>query len=352
MTAFERSLRLTLFLLASSLALTAPVMAGEIVEPGETQQFTEGDECDFTPFTDTILKGTTARCVPPARVESAALLTVAAINNDVTSFATLATNFSVTPGGESVLDATVSAKVDWDGVLFGAGLLGAGASVKIEMSLVDNTTGSITGQKEVLMKSQDSTGLKGIDIGGTRVSGNREVSFTGTVVRGHDHSILLELTCQAESGLLGLDVGCVFYDDVFLGVDLGGDPHAKWTELSITVEQDIFERFDQIDMKLEEMDGKLDQLDAKIETLDGKLDAVLDGQDEMIRLLLTPQGQRSSELRDFPLHPGDEPGDEPGIDEFCAAHQGSRACTNADWLDDEARNPRDCRWRRSACEAW
>jgi len=277
-------------------------MSFEIVEPGETQVFTEGDDCDFTPFTDTIFKGTIAGCVAPARVEAAAILSVAAINNDVTSFATLLTNFTVTAGNETVLDATVSANVDWDGVLFGAGILGAGASVKIEMFLVDETAGVIKGQTVVMSKSQDSTGLKGIDVGGTRVTGSREVSFTGSVVRGHDHSIKLKLTCQAESGLVGLDVGCIFANDVF-GINLGGDPHAKWTELSITLEQDIFERLDQIDQKLDLMDGKLDVMDGKLDVMDGKLDAMDGKLDEVIRLLLTPQGRRESNPGSFPLKP-------------------------------------------------
>jgi hypothetical protein len=111
------------------------------------------------------------------------------------------------------------------------------------------------------------------------------------VVRGHDHSIQLRLTCQAESGLVGLDVGCIFYNDVF-GINLGGDPHAKWTELSITVEQDIFERLDQIDMKLDQMDGKLDQLDVKLNQMDMKLDQMDGKLDEAIELLITPQGRR------------------------------------------------------------
>jgi hypothetical protein len=353
MTAYTRPFRLAAPLLITLLALTTSVMASEVVEPGETQEFTGGDDCEFTPFTDTLLKGTIARCLPPARAEAAALLSISAINNDVTSFATLITEFLVTPGSETVLDATVSAVVDWEGVLFGAGVVGAGASVTIEMFLVDDTNGTIKGQTVVLNKSQDSGALKGIDVGGTRVSGNRAVSFNGTVVRGHEHSIRLKLTCTAGSGLIGLSVGCIFYDDVIFGIDLSGDPHAQWTSLSITVEQDIFERLDQIDMKLEEMDMKLDAMEMKLGEMDTKLDSLLEGQNEIQRLLLTPQGRRSSSVGDFPLHPSSESDDEPGIDEFCAAQELAEDCSNADWLDDESesRRPRDCRWRHGACQA-
>lgn len=278
--------RQVLSLLVIMLSATAAVRASETVEPGETQSFLEGDRCDFTPFVDTLLKGTAAFCLPPARVEAYAILSLAGFNNDVTAFATLFTDFSVTPGNEVVLGATVSATVDWDGVLFGAGILGAGASVKIEMTLVDDTTGTIKGSTVVMSKAQDKTGLKGIDIGGTRVSGSREISFEGSVVRGHSHSIQMKLTCSAESGLIGLDVGCVFFNDLIFGIDLGGDPHVKWTELSITVEQDLFERLDQIDLKLEGLDRKLN---------------------EVIRLLLTPQGRRSSDLIECDLDECDFP---------------------------------------------
>lgn len=239
---------ISLMVAAGIVALFMPpsVMAREIVEPGETQEFTAGDHCDLSRNTDTPFEITRATCDDPSRVEAGAILTIAALNNDVTSFATLNTNFDVTSGNEVVLDATVSATVDWDGVLFGAGLLGAGASVKIEMFLVETRGGAVKGQTVVLSKSQDNTGLKGIDVGGTRVTGSREVSFTGAVVRGHEYSIQLKLTCQAESGLIGLEVGCIFFNDFFVDIDLGGDPHAKWTELSITIEQDIFERLDEI----------------------------------------------------------------------------------------------------------
>jgi hypothetical protein len=301
------------FVLALLLLLVAgPASAYETVEPGETQVFTTGDRCDGTPFLDTLLKGTNSTCgYSPARVEAAAILSVSAINNDVTAYSTSFTDFLVSGSNGSVLDATVSATVDWDGVLFGAGILGAGASVKLEMLLVDETDGAIKASTVVLNKRQDSTGLKGIDVGGTRVRGAEDVSLQGTVVRGHQHSIQLKVTCSAESGLIGLDVGCIFMNDVF-GINLGGDPHAKWTSLSITVEQDIFDRLDQIDAKLLEIEGKVDALDerfdlvdAKLLEIEGKIDTLdertelMDAKlNEVIRLLLTPQGRRSSDFLD------------------------------------------------------
>ena len=39
------------------------------------------------------------------------------------------------------------------------------------------------------------------------------------------------------------------------------------------------------------------------------------------------------------------------LEEFCAIQERANDCTKADWQDDESTNPRDCRWRKGACEA-
>ncbi|MBW2691696.1 MAG: hypothetical protein JRE57_03555, partial [Deltaproteobacteria bacterium] len=36
---------------------------------------------------------------------------------------------------------------------------------------------------------------------------------------------------------------------------------------------------------------------------------------------------------------------------FCSLQERSSICLKADWQGDESWNPRDCRWRRGACEA-
>lgn len=59
------------------------------------------------------------------------------------------------------------------------------------------------------------------------------------------------------------------------GLGVSGDYFAKWNSLSITVEQDINERFD--------------ILEAKIDALDTKLD-------EVLRLLHTPPGLRETDI--------------------------------------------------------
>jgi len=250
------------FLLFAGSAVPEPARAGEWVSPGETQLFTHGDRCDGTPFQDTVLKFTLSYCdTATGRVEAGAGLTVSAVNLDVSAFSTMFMDFYVTsgPGSGTVLDATVSADVDWNGILFGAGALGAGASVKVEMLLVDDETGVVSGRSEIVNQLQDSAGLKGLDIGGTRFSGSRTVSFAGKVVRGHDHSIRLTVTCEAAAGLVGLEVGCFYANDV-LGLGLG-DRYVKWNTLSVTVERDLFEELAKIQTKLDLMMSQLEQID-------------------------------------------------------------------------------------------
>jgi len=116
----------------------------------------------------------------------------------------------------------------------------------------------------------------GIDVGGTFVSGARTVSFPGKVVRGHNYAIELRVTCELESGIVGGDLGCIFQSGDPFGLGLANaDRFAKWNSLSITVEQDINERFDILEAKLDALDTKLD---------------------EVLRLLHTPPGLRETDV--------------------------------------------------------
>ena len=270
--------------LIAAIVFSSPAWSGGTVSPGETHMFTEADRGDGTPFFDSVLKGTNSFWIPQeSRAESIAILTIAAFNSTVSAFGSVITDFDVTSGSngaETVLDATVSADVEWNGVLFGAGILGAKAVVTIEMFLVDETTGLTTAQTLVVSKSQDSTGLKGIDVGGTVFSGTKKVTFAGKVVRGHMHSLALKVTCEANSGLIGLDVGCVFFDNAAgLGIVNG---FAKWNNLAITVEQDLFDL--------------LVNIQASIDDLQADVDVIRERQLEEIRLLTTPQGRRQTDV--------------------------------------------------------
>jgi hypothetical protein len=267
------------------------------VNPGTTYQFTSSDncDCDGTPFVDTVFKGTLSNCeLDKSRAEAAAILSVSAINLDVTAFDTLYTCFFVPGTKPTVLDATVSADIDWDGILFGAGVLGAGASVEVDLYLVDETAGVIKANIQVMKKSQDSTGLKGIDVGGTHVTGSQTVSMQGTVVRGHQYSVRLKVITSAETGLIGVDVGSIFAPNVF-GLGLG-DHYVRWTKLAITVNEDISEKLDQL------LDGQAQILQGQDKILQGQAEikqAIAEHDAAVQNLLLTPQGRRPG----FPLKP-------------------------------------------------
>jgi hypothetical protein len=265
--------------LLAMLGVTSGAMAQVNIQPGETHEFEFWDRCIASPdkFGNEIR---TAYCVQPNQVEASAHLLVGAIGKNLTSNAISVMDFRVTQhlGNETVLDATVSATVDWKGILYGLGVLGAGASVTIEMFLVDETNGTTKGQFEVTNMKQNSGDLVGIDIGGTVVEGAKTFSFDGSVVRGHLHSIRMKLSCQAESGLIGADIACAFLDTPIL---LGG--HAKWTQLAITIEQDIVELLNKIEQKTDRnYDEILENRDAILET---------------IRLQNTPTGLRNSEYQ-------------------------------------------------------
>ena len=67
----------------------------------------------------------------------------------------------------------------------------------------------------------------------------------------------------------------------------------------------MWERFNQIDAKLLQLETKLEQMDDRLIIIDTKVDGLTDGQAEImefqkesIRLLLTPQGRRETDILD------------------------------------------------------
>jgi hypothetical protein len=287
----SRGLLSILALVLGAVSYSSPAWSDGTVSPGETRNFTQADDGDGTEFHSSLLSSTDCRFIPAdSSAEASAVLALGAINYTLTSYCGVFTDFAITSassGAETVLDATVSAEVEWAGILFGATFLGSGASVTIEMSLIDMSVspsyGTTMGQIQVISKSQEGAELLGLDVGGTFVGGGRTVSFPGKVVRGHNYAIELRVTCELESGFVGGDLGCIFHTGDPFGLGLAdGDRFAKWNKLSITVEQDINERFDILEAKIDALDIKVDALDTKL--------------DEVLRLLHTPPGLRETEV--------------------------------------------------------
>jgi hypothetical protein len=358
-------LRSSMFLATVSgvaLAVAQPAVGAGLVEPGETTQFDQADRCEGTPPAMTPTRTTSSSCDPMAsRAEASATVSAQAVDEEASSFSSVITDFTVTGGGDTALDAVVFAGVEWDGVLFGSLAPGSEATVKVEMLLVDETTGIVTGRTQVVAASQsdDTT---------DRIGGSEDVAFQGTVVRGHDHSIQLEVTCEADAGSGGGEVGCAFETGRF------GDGFARWTSLAITVEEDLAGLLEQLlagqaqlmaeHMELEAGHARLEQGQSELlagqaalllgqtelkagqaeleegqedlkagqarleagqaelkagqtelkagqaelkagqeELMEGqaRLEA---GQAEIIRLLLTPQGRRSARGQSFPIGVG------------------------------------------------
>jgi len=250
------------------------------ISPGTTYHFVSADNCDCsgTAYYEGTLKRTSSRCVyDQNRAEAAAALFVSAINYDVTAFDTLHTCFYVSGTKPTVLDATVSANIEWDGILYGAGVLGAGASVAIDLYLVDTTDHVIKASTRIMQEAQDSIGLKGIDVGGSPVSGSKAVSMKGTVVRGHQYTIQMKVTTFAETGLVGASIGSIFEADLGLG-----DHYVKWNELAITISDDINEKLDQLLQGQEELKQGQEEIKQKIDDHDA----------DIKKLLKTPEGRR------------------------------------------------------------
>lgn len=282
--ASSKILSVVSFGLMAAMAASSPAWSDGTVSPGETRTFSEADGGSKSVIFGDAFKGTDTDFIPEeSTAQAAAFLSILALNASVSSFASVDTAFWVSrgdSGAATVLDATVSVDVEWDGILFGASVLGGGASVTVEMSLVDENTGATTGDIQVVSVDQNSIGLKGLDVGGTLISGTKRVTFPAKVVRTHLHTIRLKVTCEAESGLVGVDIGCIFMDDAFNSGITGA--FAKWNTLSITVEQDLFELLAKIQLSIDD--------------LQADVDVITERQLEEIRLLHTPQGRRATDV--------------------------------------------------------
>jgi hypothetical protein len=260
---------------------TTPVYAlPNTAEPGETTEFIQWDDCDGTPNDNGVFTETLSACEHPDKIAASAALTVGAFSTKVTSFATAFHDFRVgeSDDNETVLNATVSVDINWEGNLFG-GIGGEGAEgvVAIEVSLLDISGGNemTMGQTEVFQKTHNGATIT--------VKGSNSISFPATVVRSHRHSILVTITCIAQTGAFGVAAGCDFFPGA-----LNSDKFVQWRNLSITIEQDINDRFDRIDENLAIIESKIDDINVKIDALEAT-------SLEIIRLLHTPTGRRASD---------------------------------------------------------
>ncbi len=125
----------------------------------------------------------------------------------------------------------VSADTRWHGHLGGNGILGAGAHVNFLMEIRDFNNRLLASQVLHDREIRES----GLTVGGLTDDGTASaaLNFTLPANTGGPFRIWFKLTCEATSGLVGVDAACLFGNSPSLE-SLGGNGYAEWTSLSVT----------------------------------------------------------------------------------------------------------------------
>ena len=263
------------------------------------------------------------------------------------------TEFNITGIGDgSLVGSFLSAEVDVSGVLSGLGP-NAFASVKVSLEVTDTTEGVLVAAETVVDES--------IVDGTVPVSGANAVAMPLPLTVGHSYRVSLILEAQAV-GSPG-DAAAALSDFVNT---------ASWSDLSVTAGLDPFALIAIIDARLTQLETDLEELEETVEDLREDFDSHSHtyrtgrgvGHNNTEAETGTPEVPLGEPVDDADgvaseddLCPGTPEGAEVDasgceLDAFCSLQERGGACSSADWQGDESRNPRDCRWRRSACEAF
>lgn len=293
--------------LATALLLTAApdAGAGPDLDPGDSFAFSAPDggsrecriedsvgDCDNTRWRvgllgqqtgfDLALREVRAIFQPDVRVG------VGAANH---ASASLFNDFGIS-GGDTLVAAHVSTTYDYESLLGGA----AAYTIDVGLSLVvSDVTGGAPGVvvgSHTLM-AQERSGDQGVtDVSGGGVTTNLNGEGSGFTVwlrRGRTYRVAFQAAAHGSLLVLGAPDAEIF---------------ARWSELRVSLDEDEVALLDQHDAELK---AALAQHDMDIKALLMGLQA---GQQEIIRLLLTPQGLRASDFGecagagcDFPLKP-------------------------------------------------
>jgi len=290
------------------------------VAPGQTVRINanNGDATDLFQTLFTAGGGYVQLTTPNGgqRAEAFTHISLGGLGESISAFGQLDGEFGITGTRPTVLDASVTMTVEWDGLMYiAAGLGTAGGHVIITAQLVQGET--VMGQTTVLDKALDAAVIKHIDTGGTRVHGTSSVVFSGKVTRGHGYAIRLKVECITNTGLVGLESGCDFASTVsilsqlFPKAPFIGDRYVTWTDAQVTVADDIFEKLDTLEMKLDAANASLAMLNDKVDVMQGELEALGAGVEglrtascDLERLVSTPQGQRASDIAVCTDQPG------------------------------------------------
>jgi hypothetical protein len=333
------------------LVLPAASFAAVDIDPGTTESDLAADGGNILEECADTATETCTVVINDAGNEVGALVDVTEDGSGIAS-GEVFTDFNITGiGGGALIGSSLSAAVDVSGVLSGLGPK-AFASVKVSLEVTDTTAGVLVAAETVVDDS--------IADGTIPVSGTNAVAMPLPLNSGHSYRISLVIEVQAV-GSPGDAAGAI---SDFVNT-------ASWSGLSVTAGLDPFALIAELDARIAQLETDLGDLDETVEELREDFDnhghAYLTGKGtghnntevQTGAPLLSPgapvEDADGVENGDD-LCPGTPEGVEVdangcGIDAFCSLQDRISVCSSADWQDDESRNPRDCRWRRGACEA-
>ncbi len=354
---FSRGIAASCFALIS-FALPVAAFAAVDIDPGTTASDLVADAGTIIEECADTATETCTVVINEGGNEVGALVEVTPEGTGVAS-GEVSADFNITGGGGGALVGSfLSTEIDVTGVLNGLGP-NASASVKASLAVRDTTSDVLIAAETV---ADDS-----VTDGSLALSGAKTVVMPLPLTSGHSYRVSLILEAQA-TGSPGDAAGAV---SNFANT-------ASWSGLSVTAGADPFALISQLEARVDGIEADLGDLDQKVEQLREDFD-------NHSHTYLTGKGtgHNNTEVETgTPVLPGVEPGDGggevddgdgvegeadlcPGTPEgaevdangcelaaFCALQERATLCAKADWLDDEARNPRDCRWQRGVCEAF
>ena len=202
-------------------ATPAPPTATPTPKPPQPLEFSRGDGggrkgiVESKPFSAADAGWDTRNHV--GRVQAYSLVTLG-------SFAKpSATGYVYNDFGATTSRVRISADVRWKGILSGNGIVGTRAGVAFVVRLLDvNDNFRQVASKVIVDKELENSALS---LGGVGVNGDTSINFTANVTKNKLYRIQFELTCEAGSGLLAADTGCIFSDDV--------KGYAEWTSMTV-----------------------------------------------------------------------------------------------------------------------
>jgi hypothetical protein len=367
---FSRGITASVFAL-TLLALPVAAVAAVDIDPGMTASDLAAEGGNILNECDDTATETCTVVINDADNEVGVLVDVTEDGSGIAS-GEVYTDFNITGANEGALVGSfLSADVDVFGVLSGLGPK-AFASVKASLEVRDTTEDVLVAAETVVDDS--------IADGTLPVSGANAVAMPLPLTRGHSYRVSLIVQALAV-GSPGDDAGAL---SDFVNT-------ASWSDLSVTAGDDPFALISQLDIRVTQLETDVDVLEERVDVIEGdveeldeKVDQLREDFDNHSHTYLTGKGTGHNNTEadtGAPVLPASEPGDEsgdvddgdgvegaddlcPGTPEgaevdasgcelaaFCALQDRISICSKSDWQGDEPRNPRDCRWRRGACEA-